>query len=113
MSPHCSNLLEKLCRKKCKDLKNITIITKRKMKKCYFQQVSCNLILILIISTLDFNECEVESFCGEGASCENLEGSHRCVCHEGYEDTVEGCGGKMACVRSSLIYQQHNVFIIV
>lgn len=39
---------------------------------------------------LDINECATNSNMCQNGACENLMGSHRCVCNPGYE--VDGSG---------------------
>lgn len=43
----------------------------------------------------DMNECENPEACGEGGTCINTDGSHMCLCPDGYVLINDKCTGKM------------------
>lgn len=40
----------------------------------------------------DVDECMNGTVCGSHGFCENMDGSYRCLCYQGYQDTQDGQG---------------------
>lgn len=40
----------------------------------------------------DVDECTNGTVCGTHGFCENMDGSYRCLCYQGYQDTQDGQG---------------------
>lgn len=40
----------------------------------------------------DVDECVNGTVCGSHGFCENMDGSYRCLCYQGYQDSQDGQG---------------------
>lgn len=48
--------------------------------------------LMLKLFLADVDECMNGTVCGSHGFCENMDGSYRCLCYQGYQDTQDGQG---------------------
>ena len=69
------------------------------------------------LKSSDIDECSSDlSTCDENAFCFNIEGSHGCICQQGFTGNGTTCEGKCAKYRRSnkkIIKGPHFLFILV
>jgi len=82
-----------------------------KLKSVYAVAVVNNLLLLLLLSAADVNECRMyPDYCAPEAICVNTVGSYYCQCGVGYVGDGERCTGIAYTVIISIaLYQRYNV----
>ncbi len=61
------------------------------------------------IHCVDIDECKILSApCGEGGNCQNTNGSYRCICQKGYNETTDA-NGQPICVDVNECEEQPNI----
>ena len=70
--------------------------------------VKCSIVRLVCVFLFspDINECEENNICGNVAKCENMPGTYKCVCPEGYAFNMENkkCFGKECFLMSLAVY---------
>lgn len=57
----------------------------------------------------DVDECANGTICGSHGFCENMDGSYRCLCYQGYQDAQDGQG----CTGEFLGASSHSCKVLV